>query len=263
MNPETVQPADLSERQTVLLALLAQRGGQAWQSDLLQAAGVSRAVADALERRGLLEREMRREQRDQGSDRTGSVGDGPLEPPRQLTADQAAALAAIERAAPGSELLLWGVTGAGKTEVYLQAAAACLQQRRSALLLTPEIGLIPQLLDRCRARFGGQVAEYHSGCSDSQRIATWRRALDASEPEAAPLLVVGTRSAVFLPLPRLGLVVLDEEHDRSYKQESPMPCYHARDVARLRAQQSGARLVLGSADLQSSTERSSTLHVAT
>jgi primosomal protein N' (replication factor Y) len=247
VNPETVQPADLSERQTVLLALLAQRGGQAWQSDLLQAAGVSRTVADGLERRGLLEREMRREQSDQGSDRTVSVGDGPLEPPRQLTADQAAALAAIERAAPGSELLLWGVTGAGKTEVYLQAAAACLEQRRSALLLTPEIGLIPQLLDRCRARFGGQVAEYHSGCSDSQRIATWRRALAASEPEAAPLLVVGTRSAVFVPLPRLGLVVLDEEHDRSYKQESPMPCYHARDVARLRAQQSGARLVLGSA----------------
>ena len=234
----------LSERQELLLSLLEQRGGTGLELELLQAAGVSRSVAEALEQRGLLLRQRRREHPPK---RDG----GDLESPRHLNPAQATALKAIATAAPGSQLLLWGVTGAGKTEVYLQAAAACLANGRSVLLLTPEIGLIPQLLDRCRARFGERVAEYHSGCSDGERIDTWRRALAATAAdgpaEGNALVVVGTRSAVFLPLARLGLIVLDEEHDRSYKQDSPMPCYHARDVARLRAQRSGARLVLGSA----------------
>jgi primosomal protein N' (replication factor Y) (superfamily II helicase) len=108
-------------------------------------------------------------------------------------------------------------------------------------LLAPEIGLIPQLLDRCRERFGAGVVEFHSGWPTAPG---WPAGGAAC---GAPLLAVGTRSAVFLPLARLGLIVLDEEHDSSYKQESPMPCYHARDVARLRARLSGARLVLGSA----------------
>ena len=90
------------------------------------------------------------------------------------------------------------------------------------LLLTPEIGLIPQLVDRCRKRFGSRVVEYHSGCGDAERVRTWRRCLAAEQP----LVVVGTRSAVFVPLKPLGLVVLDEEHDSSYKQDAPMPCYH-------------------------------------
>ncbi len=130
--------------------------------------------------------------------------------------------------------------------MYLQAAAQALAEGRSVLLLTPEIGLVPQLLDRCRARFAARVIEYHSGLSDADRVASWRRALAATAAGEA-LLAVGTRSAVFLPLSPLGLIVLDEEHDSSYKQESPMPCYHARDVARLRAQRCGARLLLGSA----------------
>ena len=234
----------LSERQELLLSLLEQRGGSGLELDLLQAAGVSRSVAEALHQRGLVRRQRRRD-----NPRKGKSDD--LEAPRQLNPAQTAALAAVAAAAPGSQLLLWGVTGAGKTEVYLQAAAACLAEGQSVLLLTPEIGLIPQLLDRCRARFGDRVAEYHSGCSDGERITTWRRALAATGTERAgaenALVVVGTRSAVFLPLARLGLIVLDEEHDRSYKQDSPMPCYHARDVARLRAQHSGARLLLGSA----------------
>lgn len=235
---------DLSERQLTVLTLLEQRDGSALEGELLQRAGVSRSVAEALERRGLLRRERRPEQ--------GAPDlEAPLESPRPLTSDQAAALTAILAAPAGSELVLWGVTGAGKTEVYLQAASACLEQGQSALLLTPEIGLIPQLLDRCRARFGCRVAEYHSGCTDAERITTWRRALATGGTDlgatAEPLLVVGTRSAVFLPLHNLGLIVLDEEHDRSYKQDSPMPCYHARDVARLRAGRSGARLLLGSA----------------
>ena len=130
--------------------------------------------------------------------------------------------------------------------MYLQAAAHTLESGRSVLLLTPEIGLVPQLLDRCRERFGPGVLEWHSGMGEAERIRCWRRCLAAGS-QGTPQLVVGTRSAVFLPLAPLGLIVLDEEHDDSYKQDSPMPCYHARDVAQLRAELSGVRLLLGSA----------------
>jgi primosomal protein N' (replication factor Y) len=248
-------PALLSERQQQVLAVLEQRGGAAWQADLSREAGVSRAVVEGLERRGLVRRLPLSDaeatawiQRPPGGQRQRG-----MEGPQALTPDQARALASIEAAPPGQNLLLWGVTGAGKTEVYLQAAAAEIQAGRSVLLLTPEIGLIPQLLDRCRQRFGGRVLEYHSGCSEGQRIASWRRCLAASgdhgaaDPAPDPVVVVGTRSAIFLPLSALGLIVLDEEHDSSYKQDSPMPCYHAREVAQLRAELGGARLVLGSA----------------
>ena len=230
--------SSLTAAQARLLEVLRQSGGAGWQSSLLSAASVGRSVADGLLNRGLLEREHR-----PFSGRAAGLSSPGLESPQTLTADQQAAVNAIDQAGAGTQLLLWGVTGAGKTEVYLQAAAQQLQQGNAVLLLTPEIGLIPQLLDRCRRRFGERVVEYHSGCSDGQRIDSWRRCLAGEEA----LLVVGTRSAVFLPLPRLGLIVLDEEHDRSYKQNSPMPCYHAREVAALRAGLSGARLVLGSA----------------
>ena len=238
--PTETDRSSWSDAQRRLLQVLEDLGGQCWQTQALEAAQVSRSVSDTLQRRGTIRRERRpflaEELMRQGVVSSSSI-------PKQLTEDQAQALAAIEGAQPGSQLLLWGVTGAGKTEVYLQAAARELQAGRSVLLLTPEIGLIPQLLDRSRARFGAAVAEYHSGCSDGARIRTWRHCLDSP----SPLLVVGTRSAIFLPLKQLGLVVLDEEHDRSYKQDSPMPCYHARDVAQLRVQASGAKLILGSA----------------
>ena len=230
--------SSLTAAQARLLEVLRQSGGAGWQSSQLSAASVGRSAADGLLNRGLLEREQR-----PFSGRAAGPSSPGLESPQTLTADQQAAVNAIDQAGAGTQLLLWGVTGAGKTEVYLQAAAQQLQQGNAVLLLTPEIGLIPQLLDRCRRRFGERVVEYHSGCSDGQRIDSWRRCLAGEEA----LLVVGTRSAVFLPLPRLGLIVLDEEHDRSYKQDSPMPCYHAREVAALRAGLSGARLVLGSA----------------
>jgi primosomal protein N' (replication factor Y) len=163
--------------------------------------------------------------------------------PQSLKPEQAAAIEAYQALPQGAGLLLWGVTGSGKTEVYLQLAADELAKGRHVLLLTPEIGLIPQLVDRCRRRFGSRVVEYHSGCRDAEKVRGWRRCLDPDQP----LVVVGTRSAIFMPLAPLGLVVLDEEHDSSYKQESPMPCYHARDLAMDRVAQHGARLVLGSA----------------
>ncbi|MFM7240222.1 MAG: primosomal protein N' [Cyanobium sp.] len=232
-------PSRLSAGQRALLLHLQAAPAAVPLRQLCGPGGFSRSTVASLERRQLVVRE-------QGPAPGGATlpEDPPCgpPPPRTLTAAQGQALAAIEAAAAGSTLLLWGVTGAGKTEVYLQAAARCLASGRSALLLAPEIGLIPQLLDRCQERFGAGVVEFHSGMADGARVASWRRCLGGEL-----LLAVGTRSAIFLPLARLGLIVLDEEHDSSYKQESPMPCYHARDVARLRARLSGARLVLGSA----------------
>ena len=240
---EALVPGGLSPRQAALLAHLQACGGRRLLRDLQGVDGFGRRLITALEERGLLRR------------RAVVVGSAPapaqaspvtpLEPPQPLTEAQGRAVAAIGSAPPGARLLLWGVTGAGKTEVYLQAAARELAEGRSVLLLTPEIGLIPQLLDRCRRRFGPAVLEYHSGMGVGERGAAWRSCLEASG--RGPLLAVGTRSAVFLPLAPLGLIVLDEEHDSSYKQEAPMPCYHARDVATLRARLGGARLVLGSA----------------
>ncbi len=239
--------ARLSESQRKVVNHLAAAIGAVAQKDVLAACGCSATVLKALERRGLIERlRMSRPAAEAGIGGKGPGGGGaePESPPC-LSPAQDEAVALISEGPGGSEFLLWGVTGSGKTEVYLQSAARQLRDGRSVLLLAPEIGLIPQLLDRCRRRFGSNVLEYHSGMADRDRVGAWRTCLEAAGRE--PLLVVGTRSAVFLPLADLGLIVLDEEHDGSYKQESPMPCYHARDVARLRAARSGARLVLGSA----------------
>ncbi len=225
----------LPPRQQQLLEHLERQAAPVPLRDLSGVGGFSRAVLKGLEDKGLVRRR-------QGSlqELARPARDSPTWP--ALSAAQATAVEALGGAAPGAAFLLWGVTGAGKTEVYLRAAAQALEAGQSSLLLTPEIGLIPQLLDRARERFGERVLEFHSGLSEGARVASWRRCL-----EAGPVVVVGTRSAIFLPMARLGLIVLDEEHDTSYKQDSPMPCYHARDVARLRALSSGARLVLGSA----------------
>ena len=234
----TAQPlSDLTQRQQDLLAYLDRQGGGSWQRGV-EAAGFSGAVVAALVRKGCIEREQRQSSAD------AELSSPPhLESPRVLTEEQQKAVAAYQTLAPGKGLLLWGITGSGKTEVYLQLAAAELAAGRHVLLLTPEIGLIPQLVDRCRRRFGARVLEYHSGCRDRERLRAWQHCLDPDQP----LVVVGTRSAMFMPLDPLGLVVLDEEHDSSYKQDSPMPCYHARDLAMDRVQRCGGRVVLGSA----------------
>ena len=143
---------------------------------------------------------------------------------------------------PGDEVLLHGVTGSGKTEVYLQAAQATLEAGRSVMLLVPEIGLTGQTVARVKRRFSGeQVAVLHSGLSAGERLLAY-----AAVARGDVRIVVGARSAVFAPLVDLGLIVVDEEHDTSYKQESE-PAYDARTVARWRAVASGAIVVLGSA----------------
>lgn len=137
--------------------------------------------------------------------------------------------------------LLHGVTGSGKTEVYLNAIEAALAQGRSALLLVPEIALTPAVAGQFHARFGDRVAILHSAFSDSERAGQWRRIRDGGAT-----VVVGTRSGIFAPIRNLGLILVDEEHDSSYKQEET-PRYHGRDVAIVRASRAGACVVLGSA----------------
>ncbi len=158
----------------------------------------------------------------------------------ELTPAQRGALDAIE-AAPAETRLLHGVTGSGKTEVYLRAAAAALEREEGVIVLVPEIALTPQTVARFAARFGDTVALLHSALSEGERYDEWRR-LRSGEARIA----VGPRSAVFAPVERLGLIVVDEEHDASYKHEGD-PRYDARHVAAYRAAYTGARLLLGSA----------------
>lgn len=137
--------------------------------------------------------------------------------------------------------LLHGVTGSGKTEVYLQTIERCLSLGRQAIVLVPEISLTPQMVERFKGRFGGKVAVIHSRLSTGERYDEWRKIREGRVEVA-----IGARSAVFAPFSKLGLIVMDEEHETSYKQEET-PKYHARDVAVRRARQHGAAVILGSA----------------
>lgn len=162
--------------------------------------------------------------------------------PVALNPAQDHALSQIVAAFGGFQtLVLHGVTGSGKTEVYAAASERCVARGEQVLLLVPEIGLTPQLVQRIEARLGVRVALYHSGLSEGERERVW---LDVRAGTAA--LVIGTRSAVLLPFVRLGLVIVDEEHDASYKQQDGFR-YHARDLAVLRASRARAPVVLGSA----------------
>jgi primosomal protein N' (replication factor Y) len=202
-------------------------------------------VGDALARlaeRGLVAIEEREVVRDPFA-RTEPVP----HPPPTLTPAQERVLAPITAAvARGAyaPFLLHGVTGSGKTEVYLRAIEDALRRGRQALVLVPEISLTPQLTQRFRGRFGDEVAVLHSGLSDAERYDQWRRLRgEAGRPAR---IAIGARSALFAPLERLGVLVVDEEHDASFKQDES-PRYHARDLALVRAQRAGAVVILGSA----------------
>jgi primosomal protein N' (replication factor Y) len=163
---------------------------------------------------------------------------------RKLTSEQEDALRRLREMAAARQFrvaLLHGVTGSGKTEIYLRLAEAVVGARRQALIMVPEIALTPSVAAQFRGAFGGRVAIQHSGLSQGERHDQWQR-IRAGDVD----VVVGTRSAVFTPLPNAGLIVVDEEHDTSYKQEES-PRYHGRDVAVLRASREGALVVLGSA----------------
>ncbi|MDI3257162.1 MAG: primosomal protein N' [Kyrpidia sp.] len=210
-------------------------------ADLTRLAGVPRGAVAGLVKRGLARIEARSVRRDPLAGRS-SIRD-PGERP-ELNEEQRRALAAIveQMEEPGPRpVLLYGVTGSGKTEVYLRAMEEALRRGRRAIVLVPEISLTPQTVARFKGRFGDRVAVLHSRLSPGERHDEWMR---LRRGEAA--IAVGARSAVFAPVENLGLVVMDEEHEASYKQEES-PRYVTREVAWRRAGRHGAVLVLGSA----------------
>lgn len=209
----------------------------------MNARGVSTDVLQRLAARGLIAFRHERIERDPFTSgatfRPATASEG-----RILTDEQARALEALGAAASKgtfSVSLLQGVTGSGKTEVYLRLAERVLRSGKSVLVLVPEIALTPAVAAAFRDAFGDRVAVQHSGLSDGERSDQWFR---IRRGEVS--VVVGTRSAVFAPLPKLGLIIVDEEHDTSFKQEET-PRYHGRDVAIVRGRNAGALVVLGSA----------------
>ena len=165
----------------------------------------------------------------------------PAEPGPELNEDQLEALAALRSNREVGAFLIEGVTGSGKTEVYLQRMQDIIDEGKQVLVLVPEIGLTPQLVSRLRRRLGNEPALLHSGLTDSERLAAWRAARCG-----AARLVVGTRSAIFTPLKNPGLIVVDEEHDHSFKQQEGLR-YSARDLAIVRGRNLGIPVVLGTA----------------
>ncbi|TVQ65061.1 MAG: DEAD/DEAH box helicase, partial [Spirulina sp. DLM2.Bin59] len=226
----------LSKRQQEILKEIKQIGGQMWLTDCCEQLRTTPETLRKLEALSYLTVEPREVLRSEQG-----LAIAP-DQPKTLNPGQAQALATIEAESGFRVLLLHGVTGSGKTEVYLQAIAPCVAAGRSALVLVPEIGLTPQLTDRFRARFGDRVHVYHSQLSDGERYDTWRIMLD---PQGQ--ILIGTRSAVFAPLRNLGIIILDEEHDNSFKSEDRIPTYHARTVAQWRAELAHCPLILGSA----------------
>ena len=231
-------PDRMTDARARVLAVVGDYGGAAFTlGELAGLAGVSTGVVQGLAARGAL----REEAAPRG---TPYPRLDPALPGRPLAEDQAAAaerLRAAVRSGDYGTTLLKGVTGSGKTEVYLEAVAECLAQGRQALVLLPEIALTAEFLARVEERFGTRPGEWHSGVTQTERRRLWKMA-----GQGGVQLVVGARSALFLPFRDLGLIVVDEEHDTSYKQEDGV-LYNARDMAVLRASITGAQVILSSA----------------
>jgi len=224
-------------QQRQLYELLEQLGGRSAVAHLVERLGCTPSVVQGLVKRGLARIERASRIRDPFADRLLAPA-AKLEP----STAQRAAIDSIAASPPGAVTLLHGITGSGKTLVYIELLKrVVIEQGKSAIVLVPEIALTPQAVDRFRAVFGDQVAVLHSGLSDGERLDAWR-ALQRGERRIA----VGARSAIFAPLPNLGAIIVDEEHESSYKQ-AETPRYHAREVAIVRAREAGAFCVLGSA----------------
>ncbi|WP_397542741.1 primosomal protein N' [Roseovarius salis] len=236
--PGDAAPERMTDARRRVLEVLDAYGGLAFTlTELAQQAGVSGSVVKGLVKQGAVQEDSA--PRDTPYPR--------LDPERAgvaLTGEQAGAAACLResvRAGGYGTTLLRGVTGSGKTEVYLEAVAETLRQGRQALVLLPEIALTTEFLSRVEARFGARPAEWHSGATMTERRRIWKMV-----GQGGCQMVVGARSALFLPFRDLGLVVVDEEHDTSYKQEEGV-LYNARDMAVLRASICGAQVVLASA----------------
>ena len=230
----------LNEQQRTILDIISENGGEMYFTDVLGRAGTSASPVNTLVKRGFVEIYVGDEMRDPlaGAELPSTLD-------LTLTAEQQSALddiiAALKDQDQYKAFLLHGVTGSGKTEVYIRAMSEALDLGRSALMLVPEIALTPLFSRRLRAVFGSDVAILHSNLSAGERFDEWRRIRRGDAR-----IAIGTRSAVFAPLENIGLVIVDEEHDPSYRQHES-PFYNARDVAVMRANLAGAVVLLGSA----------------
>ena len=235
---ETLEERKLGAKQKAAMEVLCAAGRPLRIDELAESADCGVGVISSLREKKLVDAIVQRTD-------AFDIDFAPMtrQPDLQLNAEQHAALDAILaelRAARHRTILLRGVTGSGKTEVYIQAIREVVSYGRQAIVLVPEISLTPQTIRRFRSRFES-VAVLHSHLSDSERHWHWQR-IASGEVQ----VIVGARSAVFAPTPHLGLIVIDEEHETSFKQEET-PRYHARDVARERARLEGIPLLLGTA----------------
>lgn len=209
-------------------------------TELLEETGGSRSPVDTLAAKGYLLIESVK------VDRSPLVNEEYFKTKHKtLNADQAEALAKIQAHLESRTFgvhLLHGVTGSGKTEVYLQAIADTIAKGRGVIMLVPEIALTPQTIERFRSRFDDQIAVLHHRLSHGERYDEWHKIYQGKSK-----IVIGARSAIFSPVPNLGLIIVDEEHESSYKNSEEMPCYHARDIAVMRAKMCDAVTILGSA----------------
>ncbi|MDE6076718.1 MAG: primosomal protein N', partial [Muribaculaceae bacterium] len=208
------------------------------RQQLLDTAGVTPGVLRQLQEKGIIKTVKKSINRFALDSDSGTINLSPL------SEAQTIAFNALKDGWTNHNIqLLHGVTGSGKTEIYTHLIAQALADRNQVLFLVPEISLTTQLSDRLRKVFGQRLLVYHSKFSDSERVDIWRRLLSTNEP----LVVLGVRSSVFLPFARLGLIIVDEEHEASFKQYDPAPRYNARDAALVLAQMHGAKSLLGSA----------------
>ncbi|MBO8231554.1 primosomal protein N' [Prochlorococcus marinus str. MU1402] len=230
----------LTKKEFLLINTLPKKG--AWQSELIKS-GFNYTLINSMVSKNYLVKSKRKKAVNPKLNLFLNDPDPSAIKKPNLTCEQEIAIQEFQTMKPGHVLMLWGETGSGKTEVYMRMSEDQLLNKKSCLVLAPEIGLIPQLIDRFRSRFNNVVYEYHSNCSSSHRTLVWKEIINTNEP----LIVIGTRSAVFLPIKNLGLIIMDEEHDVSYKQDSPMPCYDARDVAIEIVKRNSAKLIFGSA----------------
>jgi primosomal protein N' (replication factor Y) len=240
INPETQgeKVSGLSPKQERVWTFLTDQSTPVATTEILAATGVTTSVLEALSRKGLITKSAL------VLERNPFLQPVVPQPAPVLNPEQEEALAPIREALQQNKagyFLLHGVTGSGKTEVYLQAISAALRCGKEAILLVPEIALTPQTVERVRSRFGEAVAVLHSSLSDGERFDQWWKIKNGEVK-----VVVGARSAVFAPLPNLGLIILDEEHEFTYKQEE-VPRYHAKEVAKEICRRVNGVLVLGSA----------------
>lgn len=206
-------------------------------TELLEKAQTTRSPVDTLIKKGLLQVDIVR------IDRSPLLNEEYFQTkPKKLNDSQQTALNKIIQGEGFETHLLHGVTGSGKTEVYLQAIDHFLKQKKGVIMLVPEISLTPQTIERFRSRFEGQIAILHHRLSDGERFDEWHKIREGKAP-----IVIGARSAIFSPVPNLGLIIVDEEHEQSYKQSEEAPCYNARDLAVVRGKFTQAKVILGSA----------------